>query len=348
MSVKDEQRVRHIVFGMKILLIAVCCALAARFAARADDSAPELVDCGKVKIVTYAGTASEDGGYALGWTIRPRDKKTNPVDWSKWSPDDTDDAKFFNLYDWAGSGDKDPAYQFAEFIVDIKRRKFIEIDTDEHIGLETKWSAEANGLRYGLFAKNKHRGTSMLLLVAAGKAGMKPVDLLDSARDAVIDLVQERVPAKFDQFSAVFFTLKNITGNSAKIGFSAENFDNHDDDVNGSITVRLEDGAIESVFTDDAIGKAFDSDRALSKADKELNQVYSNLLKGLPAPGRAALQNEQRNWIKQRDEEAYKAGEKAYLATHGDAEKESAAITLALLEFTQKRAAELKARLRTQ
>lgn len=328
----------------KIFIVALYCALAMRPAARADDSEPQLVDCGKVKIVTYEGTASEDGRYAVGWTIRPRDKKTKPVDWSKWSPDDDDDEKFFDLYRWDASFDGNAPYQFAECIVDLKRRKFIEIDTDEHIGFEMKWGAEANGLRYGLYSKDRHMGTTMLLLVSAGKAGMRQADLLDDANHAVDALLRERVPAKFDKFCATFFTLNDVGRDSADIGFSAENFNNHDDDVEGSITVRLADGAVESVLSGDTIGDAFDKDRALSKADKELNQIYSNLKKSLPPSGRAALQEEQRKWIKQRDDEAYAAGEKAYLAT-GDADKESAAIALALLKNTQKRAGELKARL---
>jgi uncharacterized protein YecT (DUF1311 family) len=299
----------------------------------------QLVDWGKTKIVPFS--ASEDGRLAVGWTIRPARKNVKPVDWSLWSAEDTDDVKFFGRYPWDQSMAENPSYELVEVVADLKTRKFVEIDSGDKTGLDVIWSgAVAGGRRYGLLGKWHHRGSTMLTLVVEDKAGLRTVDLLGGAEAAVDDFASERAPNV--NFSGTFFTLVGIEGNTAWVEFSAENFDNHDEDAEGILTMRLPDGAVRKVdglAADDLIK----SDAALAKADAMLNNIYGKLLKRLDAAGRQALKNEQRDWIERRDSDATDAGEKPQNKT---AEEVREAKVKSLLDATRRRTAELQKRLK--
>lgn len=338
----------------KILIIAACCALAARFAARADDSEPQFVDCGGVMIVTFANGLSRDGRYTIGWTIRPRSKKAKPVDWSLWKSGEGENAKFQDRYAWDEEQTKNPPYELAVFVVDLKQHKAVEFNDTwaPASNPAVSWSREINGRQYGFLRKVRHFGTCDYWLIATDGKEMRAVDILKGLGKAVDQFMDKNAASKAGKDRFAFFSaddnpgnMVSVDGSMAWISFSVENFDNHDDDVTGILTLRLPDGAVADVSDKiDAAGLPFKEDAALAKADGDLNQVYAKLQKQLNPGGREALKKEQREWIERRNSAGADAAGKA---SAGWADPDIAR-NKALLDFTLKRAAELKARLRTQ
>lgn len=295
------------------------------------------MDLGKTKMV--AVSVSDDGRLAVGWTLRPAHKNVKPVDWSLWSADDTDSGKFFDRYPWDPSTSDLPPYEIVELVADLKTGKSVEIDSGDKRALSVIWSkAEAGGRRYCLLSKSRHWGATVLTLVVAEKGELRVVDLLGGAEEAAQKFANKLKPKVI--FTSMFFDPKGFDGNTARIGFSAENFDNHDDDVEGTLTVRLPDGAVQKTTGEevkpDERHDPFKDNPVLAKADGKLNEIYGRLLKRLDATGREALKKEQRAWIARRDADAGHAAE---------IEKTEAAKEKVLIDATERRTTELQERM---
>lgn len=264
------------------------------------DEAGQLVDCGTDKVVTFPKTMSRDGRFAAGWTIRPARKSVKPVDWSQWS--DRNLGPFLERYPWDRAEFDKPPYVMVEGAVDLKRRLFVETGEGWMVPPNAVWSdAEAEGRRYGVLGKTRRRGARMLLLVVADKEGLRTVDLLDGAQKAVTDfLIRE---ARGLKFTGVFFTPQGFAGNVARVGFSAEDFYNYDQDIDGTLTIRLPEGTVQEVKRKTE-RDPFTDNPELAKAEARLQEVYVKLLGQLNAPGRTALEKEQTAWAAKRDRDA--------------------------------------------
>ena len=83
----------------------------------------------------------------------------------------------------------------------------------------------------------------------------------------------------------------------------------------------------------------FSESAKLAKADRELNAIYSALLKKLNSSAREKLRVEQRNWVESRDNKADEA-----VRNKTDAENARIVRDRALRQLTEERAAELRKR----
>lgn len=301
--------------------------------ARGQEEAGQLVDCGTDKVVTFPKTMSKDGRFAAGWTIRPARRSVKPVDWSQWA--EREESRFFERYPWDRAEVVRPPYVMVEGAVDLKRRIFVEVGEGWMVPPDAVWSdGESDGRRYGVLSKTRRRGARMLLLVVADKAGLRTVNLLDGAEKAMADFLRKE--ARGVMFTGVYFTPEGITGNVARVGFSAENANNYDEDVEGVLTMRLPDGAALEVRRKSE-RDPFADNPELAKAEARMQEVYGKLLGQLDAAGQAALEKEQTAWAAKRDRDA-KAAVSMPTAKGWSAQE---AYETALLDATQERTSEL-------
>lgn len=98
----------------------LCLVVLTRSATARDPQDGGLVDCGSEKVAVFEGTASPDGRFAFGWTVR-RARNQMPVNWATYNPE--------NLWDWLDAYPFDPDAKDAEYrlvngVLDLREHGF--------------------------------------------------------------------------------------------------------------------------------------------------------------------------------------------------------------------------------
>ena len=335
----------------------LCCLFVLLFAllARADNNTcKRIIDVGTTKVVPFEETVSPDGAYAIGWTIIPKNSSVKPVDWSKWTGENIED--FFVSSDTADDDSFDQKYNVTDCLIDLKRRTYLALpsaDADyprKNPGfLVAAWSPVANGTRYALVQNDARFCTENLWLITIDSAGMHMKDLTHQLAQAVDPIVAVKRPIVSDWYET-FYSLSDsntppraiaIKGEMAEIPFQSDipKSDTDSSEVDGTVTLNLPKGVVTNASSDAKAEDPLEDDPALAEADHDLNAVYARLIGSLNVPDRAALKKEQLDWIKNRDSLA-----------HGALRDNSGNPWLlrndALLNETQRRLAELKARIK--
>jgi len=304
------------------------------------------IDFGNLKIVLFHDTASGNGRYAVGWTIRPRGKNTKPVDWSLWTSTE-DTVAFQNRYPWDDDNAKEPSYELADFVVDLKDRTALELNGSWEPPRypRVNWSSEINGRTYALLNKDHHFGTRDLRLIVIDHAGMRAINILERTDNALDQYLQKLRPADFERFFATYYTLQTFNEKHASLSFEADDLKDTtaDSEIHGSVTISLPDGQIQNVWSDATVDDPFKNDPALSKADQDLNHIYSTLRSKLNSAGRDELKKEQTKWISQRNANAKRDTDQA--SEQNESSDYISTRNKSLLQSTKERISQLRSRL---
>jgi hypothetical protein len=216
------------------------------------------------------------------------------------------------------------------------------------------WGPVENGRRFALAAYQWKWGTDTLLLLDVGTDDCRSAQIgpvLDKAIEAQIKRAKPRKRGPFDST----YLLTGLPELGKKTGFSSPTavglpFITKDREQDASVSegilslklARTGEGPTASVvrltpgpLPDDP----FSESARLAKADRELNAVYSALLKRLSPSAQQALRTEQRAWVEQRDRQADEA-------VHNKTDSENARIVRdrLLRQLTEERSAELRKR----
>lgn len=334
------------VFSFACLLIGGQFFLGQRSAA--EDSAPSeqrWIDIGAEKLVLARDSQSADGRNALAWSV----DSAEPVDWSLLEKD----PKAF-----------DEKYDVKEIsVLNVPEKKKLGPVSDKggyvrpgsHRTLSVAWGPIENGRRFALAAYEWKWGTDTLLLVDAGLDDSRATQIgpvLDKAIEAEIRRTKPKQRGPFD--STYLLTglpeLGKKTGftDPTTVGLPFVTKDRKDDAkvTEGILTLKLARAGetpaanVTKITPGPLPEDTFSESAKLAKADRELNAIYSALLKQLAPSAREKLRVEQRNWIESRDNKADEA-----VRNKSNAENTRIIRDRVLRELTEERVAELKKRL---
>jgi Lysozyme inhibitor LprI len=307
-------------------------------------SEPRWLEIGSDKVVIARDSKSADGRNALAWTV----DSSEPVDWSLL---EKDADRFYEQYELK-----------EIWVINIPEKKKVGTIADKggyvrpgsHRTLSVAWGPVENGRRFALAAYQWKWGTDTLLLLDVGGDDSRSTQIggvLDKAIEAQIKRTKPKQHGPFD--STYLLTglpeLGKKTGfsNPATVGLPFITKDREQDTPisEGILTlklVRAGEGPAASVvkltpgpLPDDP----FSESARLANADRELNAIYSALLKHLDSSGKNALRTEEREWVEQRDHQADEA-------VHNKSDSENARIVRdrVLRQLTEERCAELRKR----
>jgi hypothetical protein len=305
---------------------------------------PRWIEIGSEKAVIARDSKAADGRNALAWTV----DSSEPIDWSLLEKDPN---RFYEQYDVK-----------AIWVINLADKKKIGAMGDtggyvrpgSHRTLSVAWGPVENGRRFALAAYQWKWGTDTLLLLDVGTDDCRSAQIgpvLDKAIEAQIKRANPRKRGPFDST----YLLTGMPELGKKTGFSNPTavglpFVTKDREQDASISegilslklARTGEGPTASVvrltpgpLPDDP----FSESARLAKADRELNAVYSALLKRLNPSAQPALRTEQRAWVEQRDRQADEA-------VHNKSDSENARIVRdhLLRQLTEERSAELRKR----
>ena len=313
-----------------------------------------LVDTKLGKAVLFTGMDSEDGRYAVGWTVRAAIKDAAaPVDWSRW--DATNPDKLLRRYDWQSYGDeKDRPYKVVNFVLDRRNSEVVELPAAsphwpwKRNGwqMRVQWCAGKDGALYGLVT-NGNLGTENFWLVTAG-ARLGEKDLSATIRQQVDNLLRDRRPEIAD--TKDFFVTYRVGTEGCTVSeeemtrvpfVATPNVSNElEFGLNGVVTLRPSDATVVAVSSDTKRLEPFVTNEELRKADDELNTAYQSALKSMPQQKAVALRQKQRAWVAQRDVDAAQAVNVTPYGSTADVYEQ--AREKSLLDSTRKRLGELQ------
>jgi hypothetical protein len=308
-------------------------------------SGPRSIDIGSEKVVIARDSMSADGRNALAWTVDSRE----PVDWSLLEKDPN---HFYEHYDVK-----------KIWVLNIPDKKKVGMVADQggyvrpgsHRTLSIAWGPIENGRRFALAAYEWKWGTDTLLLLEVGADDSRSTQIgpvLDKTIEAQIKRAKPRERGPFDST----YLLTGLPELGKRIGFFDPTtvglpFVTKDRKQDAPVTegiltlklIRTGEGPTANVvkvtpgpLPDDP----FSESARLAKADRELNAIYSALLKRLDAPAREKLRVEQRAWLEQRDRQADEA-----VRNKSDAENRRIVRDRVLRQLTEERSSELRKRL---
>ena len=335
---------RAYIFGIACVLIAAGFGNDRLAAATEPSVQPDRpwVEIGSEKAVIARDSKSADGRNALAWTV----DSSEPVDWSLLEKDPN---RFYEQYEVKGI-----------WVINLADKKKVGTVGDtggyvrpgSHRTLSVAWGAVENGRRFALVAYQWKWGTDTLLLLDVGTDDCRSAQIgpvLDKAIEAQIKRAKPQKRGPFDST----YLLTGLPELGKKTGFSSAStvglpFVTKDREQDASISegilslklARTGEGPTASVvrltpgpLPDDP----FSESARLAKADRELNAVYSALLKRLNPSAQQALRTEQRAWVEQRDRQADEAVRKK-----SDSENARIVRDHLLRQLTEKRSAELR------
>ena len=305
---------------------------------------PRWIEIGSEKAVIARDSKSADGRNALAWTV----DSSEPVDWSLL---DKDPNGFYEKYEVK-----------AIWVINLADKKKVGAVGDtggylrpgSHRTLSVAWGPVENGRRFALAAYQWKWGTDTLLLLDVGQDDCRSAQIgpvLDKAIEAQIKRTKPRKRGPFDST----YLLTGLPELGKKTGFSSAStvglpFVTKDREQDASISegilslklARTGEGPAASVvkltpgrLPDDP----FSESSRLANADRELNAIYSALLKRLDSSGKNALRTEDRAWVEQRDQQADKA-----VRNKSDSENARIVRDRVLRQLTEERSAELRKR----
>src|SRR5256886_6325147 len=302
------------------------------------------VEIGSEKAVIAHDSKSADGRNALAWTV----DNSEPVDWSLLEKDPN---RFYEQYEVK-----------AIWVINLVDKKKVGTIGDtggyvrpgSHRTLSIAWGPIENGQRFALAAYEWKWGTDTLLLLDVGADDSRSTQIgpvLDKAIEAQIKRAKPRERGPFD--STYLLTglpeLGKRTGFSdpTTVGLPFVTKDRKQDApvTEGILRLKLtragESPAAKFVkltpgpLPDDP----FSESARLAKADRELNAIYSALLKRLDTSAREKLRTEQRAWLEQRDRQADEA-----VRNKSDAENRRIVRDRVLRQLTEERSGGLRKR----
>jgi hypothetical protein len=303
------------------------------------------IEIGSAKAVILRDSKSADGRNALAWTI----DSTEPVDWSLL---EKDADHFYEQYDVK-----------EIWVVNLSDNKKVGRISDtggyvrpgSHRTLSVAWGPLENGKRFALAAYQWKWGTDTLLLLDVGPDDSRSAQIgpaLDKAIEAQIKRGKSRRRGPFDST----YLLTGLPELGKKTGFSGPTtvgipFVTKDREQDAKVSegvltlklVRTGEGPAANVakiapgpLPDDP----FSESARLAKADRELNAIYSALLKRFDRSAKDALRTEQRAWVEQRDRQADDA-----VHNKSDAENPRIVRDRVLRQLTEQRSAQLRKQL---
>ena len=237
---------------------------------QADSSALDgtLVRCGAERVAVLADTASKDGHFAAGWTIRPKGKQA-PVDWSAYRRDDPlPFLKRYGLNDNPSEDGDDPdksSYRLVDGVLDLRAKTFTAFAfaspyfPDKYRSeLTAAWSEDRHGTRYGVVANSvgsNHTDNNVdLQLVEVGLGGVHFTDLKPAADQAVRSFMQRRDPKDYKRYAWHYdfeaigqhseATLTPFKGDTLTINFDAEVFLESNNQDAGLVSFALPKGIV--------------------------------------------------------------------------------------------------------
>jgi lysozyme inhibitor LprI len=334
---------RAYILGIGCLLIAGELASDSLIAAEpSPQPEPRWIEIGSERAVTARDSKSADGRNALAWTV----DSSEPVDWSLLEKDPN---RFYEQYDVK-----------EIWVINVPDKKKVGTVGDKggyvrpgsHRTLSVAWGPVENGRRFALAAYEWKWGTDTLLLLDVGGDDSRSTQIggvLDKAIEAQIKRTKPKQHGPFD--STYLLTglpeLGKKTGfsNPATVGLPFITKDRKQDTPvsEGILTlklVRAGEGPAANVakITPGSLpDDPFSESARLAKADRELNAIYSALLKRLDPSAQNALRTEQRAWVEQRDRQADEA-----VRDKSDTENARIVRDRVLRQLTEERSAELR------
>ena len=229
-----------------------------------DPQAGVLVDCGNEKVAIFERTESKDGRFALGWTIRPNQKK-DPVDWSAYHRDSPLDIleKYPTDDEHPASGD----YLVLDGVLDLQQKKFTPLSSKDpyfpnynHHGISVAWSEARGGTRYAVISNDSRFSTADLFLVRLGSAPAQVVNLSPEANKAVAERMRKRDPKDYRDYETTYYPRDDADpGGTPRTEFRQDSVTVHFEtsvpksEVNtdtGRITFALPKGSVQHVDFD--------------------------------------------------------------------------------------------------
>jgi hypothetical protein len=333
------------VFGLAVLVLVGQFAGYKIFAAEtAAQATTRSIDIGSQKTIIVRDSMSADGRNALVWTV----DSIEPVDWSLL---ERDPDKFYEQYDVK-----------EIWIVNVADKRKIGMLSDQggyvrpgsHRTLSVAWGPIENGRRFGLAAYQWKWGTDTLLLLDVGADDSRSTQIGNVLDKAIESQIKKSRPRQHGPFDSTYLLtglpeLGKKTGftNESTVGLPFTTKDRRQDATvgEGILTLKLARGGEGPVATVIKItpgplpDDTFSESARLAKADRELNAIYSALLKRLNPSAREKLKTEQRAWVEQRDQKADEAVRKK-----SDAENTRIVRDRTLRQLTEARSAELRKR----
>jgi hypothetical protein len=334
---------RACVFGIGCILIVAQLSGDRIIAAdSSQQSAPRWIEIGSEKVVIARDSMSADGRNALAWTV----DSSEPVDWSLLEKDPN---HFYEQYDVK-----------EIWIVNIPDKKKVGSVADQggyvrpgsHRTLSIAWGPIDNGRRFALAAYEWKWGTDTLLLLDVGADDSRSTQIgpvLDKAIEAQIKRVKPREHGPFDST----YLLTGLPELGKRTGFSGPTTvglpfvtkgRKQDAPVTkGTLRLKLiragksPAAKVVKLTPGPLPDDPFSESARLAKADRELNAIYSALLKRLDTSAREKLRTEQRAWLEQRDRQADEA-----VRNKNDAENRRIVRDRVLRRLTEERSAELR------
>jgi uncharacterized protein YecT (DUF1311 family) len=320
------------------------------------------------KAVLVPGTQTSDGHYALAWTVLPK-KNAEPVDWSI-----LDTREFEQRYldeDYL----VDAQYEPANLVVDLRAKKVIgkiAQGDDEcyrphknHAFLVVAWGPEQNGRRFALVEVTAKWEPALFEVLDVGPDGIrkiKPEALFSKAVVSAIRrcYVNAHIKSPGISFSYSIAELPEIGSNigfldatTARLNFSTmDQTKSGTPDVDGYVTLKLSRAgkgtpiAIDKITAELGGGPDsednFTGDARNAKMERELNEVYTALMRKLDPASKEQLREQQRAWLK--DREAFVESFEQTFDISTEMENRRIVLDRSLREMTEKRVAELRKR----
>ena len=330
-----------------IVSVLVVGALASESVIAADPSQTgesRWIEIGPEKAVIARDSKSADGRNALAWTV----DSTEPIDWSLL---DKDPERFYEQHELK-----------EIWVVNLPDKKKIGTVGDRgyirpgsHRTLSIAWGPLAdNGRRFALAAYQWKWGTDTLLLFDVGPDDSRSTQIGPSLDKVIEAQIKRTRPKEHGPFDSTYLLtglpeLGKRTGFSgpATVGIPFVTRDReHDAAVSeGVITVKLvrsgegPSASVAKITPGPLPDDPFSESARLAKVDRELNAIYSELLKRLDRSAQNALRTEQRAWLEQRDRQADDA-----VRNRATAESSRIVRDRVLRQLTEERSAELRKR----
>jgi uncharacterized protein YecT (DUF1311 family) len=349
------------------LLIGVfLCSLLIAGIAAADDY--KLLDSTTDRAVLVPGTQTSDGHYALAWTVLPK-KNAEPVDWSI-----LDTGEFEKRYldeDYL----EDAQYEPANLVVDLRAKKvigkFAQGDDacyrphKNHALLIVSWGPEQNGRRFALVEVTAKWEPALFDVLDVGPDGIRKVEPHPLFGKAVVSAIRRcyanaHIKSPDIAFDYEIAELPEIASNigfldatTVRLSFSTmDETKSGTPDVGGEVTFKLTRAgkgitvAVTKITAE--LGGGLDSDDKFTgdarnaKIERELNEVYTALMRKLDSAAKEQLREQQRGWLKDREAFVEKFEQTFDFLT--EMENRRIVLDRSLREMTEKRVAEMRQR----
>jgi hypothetical protein len=242
-----------------IVLIFITAGIASLGAAGRPPSS-KIVRFGTETAVLFDGLKSPDGRYAVGWTIRPRSKDAQPVDWAGLKLNFV--YKFLDRYETQEPGRPDTPYELNNCVVDLHEKKMLVLPAEwanwpgngSHGSIDAAWSSASGQARYALVQNEGRFSTYNLWLVVIDDNGMHQLDLVPRLKEPVLQFLKKRKPSGYERYQLSYPLHSSGTrkisfkGSVAEIPFSAEVPKSMEAPlITGTVKVALPDGVIDLV-----------------------------------------------------------------------------------------------------